>query len=92
MTNTIVTRTETPAAPLFLTWAGESAPRLVRVPLIECPQCHEFCGHLYRDQDTPEGACLGCRIGWDLAAEPAIAAADAFWGAAEMSCSVCGVD
>jgi hypothetical protein len=52
-----------------------------------CPVCQEPCGHLYRDEDTPEGACLGCKIDHDCQARH-----EDEWANSEDGCCSCGCD
>lgn len=57
-----------------------------------CPECGESCGHLYQDEDSPEGACLGCKLDWNAVAEYERTEEDAFHDAAEARYAVCGID
>lgn len=37
-----------------------------------CPVCNTGAGHLYIDEDTPEGACLSCKIDHEMFLEPEV--------------------
>jgi hypothetical protein len=83
--------TETTPTPTFLQWSPDESGHLhlVREPLIRCPQCGDFCGFLYRDEDTPEGACLSCKLDAELIADYERTEQDAFWAE---TCCTCGID
>lgn len=54
-----------------------------------CPACLDPVGHLFES-----GVCLGCEIDWQntTVLEYEEREAEEFWGAAEMSAPVCGVE
>jgi hypothetical protein len=64
---------------------------LIATAPYRCPQCGDPCGHLFHDADTPNGACLGCKVGFD---DHAVADYERFEAAtygADTACS-CGID
>jgi hypothetical protein len=76
----------------FLQWRADDAGRLtlVREPQLLCPQCETYCGHLFHDQDTPEGACLSCKIDGDVIARREAEEDERAGG--EGACCLCGID
>lgn len=73
---TIVTAEPTPARRRFT---------LTLTLPYRCGYCGDMCGHLYTDEVTPKGACLGCKIDAEAVADYERTEADEFWGTAESS-------